>query len=357
MKKLLATVSLLSMSALTLVGCGYSPEERAEREALLEQGEENCIEYVEDKYGFTPDIVSSYLENVDSSPVINFSPNTTGYAYVNCRHDDKIFTVYIKCADTKLFGEDDYQYNDIKNDLIEYIKEQLDTDYVVANVIFGDYYDKSNTCLIDTYYKNNISDIMNGNYKSFIQIGCVDADVSKARGIKDKYNCDYVQVVSFSNQVDAEKYYNGEIYIIEANTASVQSTFIDYDNGVEIVEKQYTESEIFTFDDNASVTEIADRPSVAYWNGKGFSEAKYVSKAYKLDYDGSVLHYYVDLAELKCEDEERANIVFWYDKEGEMTNTIISSRINEGILSGTIYLKSYMENPRMAVCIDKEKTN
>lgn len=108
---------------LFLYGCGYSGEEKQRMKNIEKLGRENAVNYVEEKYGFTPetDQVLICTNHEDKDPL----PWANGYVLVSMRHGDKDFKVHISGEKPTLEGEDDYQHELIMEDAREYLEGML----------------------------------------------------------------------------------------------------------------------------------------------------------------------------------------------------------------------------------------
>lgn len=87
--------------------CGYSKEEKARMEAIRQLGEENAVSYVEEKYGFTPEVdgVEICMEREDGE----IRPWANGYVLARLRRGEETFNVHISGEAALGDGRDDFQ--------------------------------------------------------------------------------------------------------------------------------------------------------------------------------------------------------------------------------------------------------
>ena len=114
--------------------CGYSKEEKQYMKQIEESGKVNAINYIRDKYGFTPKIIS--VEICKDGPDGDPFPSANGDVRVTMSHESKTFTVKISGENpVEISGEkpeekgrDDYQYDQITQDAKEYFEMLLGCD-------------------------------------------------------------------------------------------------------------------------------------------------------------------------------------------------------------------------------------
>ncbi len=113
----------LAFTALLLTGCGPGREEKERRREIQAQGEANAIRYVEEKYGFTPEVeeVQICTERGDGDLV----PWANGYVLALMRRGEDTFKVHISGEKETLEGQDDLQYKIILEDVKGYMGELL----------------------------------------------------------------------------------------------------------------------------------------------------------------------------------------------------------------------------------------
>ena len=109
--------SLLFVSLiLVLSGCFETKEEKVKRKEYSKQASTNAVNYVKNKYGFTPKVVSTNC-TFDSSDM--FLSNCNDTTNVILEYNGKKFHVFIDGSKESTEGKDNYQYDEIVNDLLE----------------------------------------------------------------------------------------------------------------------------------------------------------------------------------------------------------------------------------------------
>ena len=121
MKKIRLTTLLLSC-AMLFSACD-SKEQKAENEKNLRQAEKNAIAYIEEKYGFTPEVIESAIER--SSGLFGGTPLTT--AMIRMSYNNKDFSVYIDGETENTDGADNYQQDEIISALTEKLSEKAES--------------------------------------------------------------------------------------------------------------------------------------------------------------------------------------------------------------------------------------
>ncbi|MBQ8843104.1 MAG: hypothetical protein IJZ65_10805 [Ruminiclostridium sp.] len=114
--KSIKIIPLLLGCSLLLTGCD-SKEQKAENEKNLRQAEKNAVAYIEEKYGFTPEIIESVLERYGG--LFGSTPHTS--ALIRMNHNSKDFSVYIDGSTKNTDGADNYQQEEIISELTEVI--------------------------------------------------------------------------------------------------------------------------------------------------------------------------------------------------------------------------------------------
>ena len=101
-------IAFLLTCSLLLSGCD-SKEQKAENEKNLRQAEKNAVTYIEEKYGFTPEIIESELERYGG--MFGSIPEST--VMVRMSYNNKEFSVYIDGETKNTDGADNYQQEEI----------------------------------------------------------------------------------------------------------------------------------------------------------------------------------------------------------------------------------------------------
>ena len=249
------------------------------------RAEKNAISYIEKKYGFTPEVVSStryYDVNFNFDILITYTKNATDEYKVTMRHDGKDFKVFIPFAEISDKGRDDYQSEEIASALKEKVAsffggKALAMDSMGHKNVFygfctGDYYDGTN---LEHFYSEN------GEYYVYT-VGCDLSDIDFSQMLKEMH-ASKIFVFDFKDKEDFEKRYAESPFdIIDAEKGSVSLDpelpyldeyalmTVDGENVYEKLElKEFEEFLYYSpFTDNISV-EKAEAVDLSNWNAYG----------------------------------------------------------------------------------------
>ena len=152
MKKRVILSFFMVFVLICLTGCRYTKEEKDTMEQYKIQAEENAINYTKEKYNISSEVISSEAELENTDPIPNITPDPTGNVYVKMKSNNKEFYVYITGKETSIIGKDNYQYNEIVNDLLNLIQKDTNVAPYNYQVVYG-FEDSFNyPGLIDVYY-------------------------------------------------------------------------------------------------------------------------------------------------------------------------------------------------------------
>ncbi len=131
-----------------------------------EFGKQNAINYIYNKYGFIPNVISVEDDYVENGPIpdIKSKRQPSGWVYVKMEYNTKEFYVYILGSQASESGSDNYQYDEIVSDIINEVKNIVGVEPYRYDIKYGEswYKNHKEMCrgLIEEYYdKNNISEI------------------------------------------------------------------------------------------------------------------------------------------------------------------------------------------------------
>lgn len=169
MKKIVK-FSFLFIIILIITGCRYTKEELKEFSEIEEKAEKNAIEYLNDKYGFIPKILSTEAEKRSNPVVIDFTPPPTGRAIVQCEYNSTKFKVYINGDSDKIDGFDDYQKDEVIKQVEEYIQSKTGIEAYKSSIKYMANMNYEYEYLVkDLYEKDKIEEfIKNNNFKIII---------------------------------------------------------------------------------------------------------------------------------------------------------------------------------------------
>lgn len=327
-RKKVIFLSLLCLLSLFFMACGYTPEEKKQMQEYEEQGEKNAIAYIEDKYGFTPQVQDLYVDTAPAGPIPDFSPDATGNVWVEFVHDGNVFNVFISGAEETLEGYDDYEAGKIADDLKADLEKRLGI--TIRDIHLS--YNKNSDIENFLHEKYVDVDTFVETYQPEIVINTVDKTSEEM--VNDLADVCYgdckVLIVTYKPEsygdyvtrfIDAYSLYDDSIYMDEC---------FRYDSG-DIEHHTYHQKEItdgiwYVYDDyyvqSVTITQTEDIDDESNWDGRGFLDARRISDAYRVtmeenDVNGSeVIQLFV---EGRLGDGKAVQVVEQYDleKDGE----------------------------------------
>lgn len=145
---------------LGLTGCG--DKEKTQIEKL---GSSNAISYIEEKYGFTPEVISAEAQIKNSDPIPSIK-EYNGYVDVKLKYNNKNFVVNIDGRKESKNGVDNYQQKEIISSLLNTINQYKGSHYSYS-FTYGNY--KNNTYKVEenVIYTNKYYD--GTNIKDFLE--------------------------------------------------------------------------------------------------------------------------------------------------------------------------------------------
>ena len=152
-----------------LCACGYSREEKQHRREMEETGRENVIDYIEEKYGFTPQIEK--IEVCEDWNAFSFQSDANGYvlAVVHAEDGGESFRVHISGEERTSKGRDDFQHGQIMDDgrayfsrLAGYEIYDIALQYMEKGVTGSSYLDGREDNLLSEIYEP-------GSFETFLQ--------------------------------------------------------------------------------------------------------------------------------------------------------------------------------------------
>ena len=331
-KKMIFSFICISFVLVLLTGCGYSKEEKQYMKKLESQAKENAINYIKNKYGFIPNVISTDVEKEDTGPVPDFTPDPTGNIYVYLSYKDKKFEVYISGEEQSSDGIDNYQYNEITSATIKYIEEKTNLNPYSNSINYGNQYsDKNHNGLIkDLFTNDNLEQIIeNNHFKILLEyIGASNLEYIKTNQIFDNLQKTRIILVNY-NSLEAYNKASTHSYIIRGtldegylrnNLMNIESAYI-----IETGKTYYFDLDAKQFDDiyyydrdieqnfnnnvSLSYTTIGD---VSNWVGRGaFENVRQISDAYLVNGIGQDYKYiliYIPVEKLKNYNVENIDV-------------------------------------------------
>lgn len=379
MKKLILQLLILTtLSLILLTGCGYTAEEKAEMSSNEKLSKEIAKTYIKEKYGFTPNIVSTKSEKSDSGPVPSFSTSATGYVYVTCEYNGETFDVVTYADENTDKTYDNYEYNTIRDKVSETISESLGIDIIDTNLLYGEIFGSINGLIHDKF-----TTLQNLNNNKFI-IQCnttsstntiTEESMKSLRGLlpessdisiltyynKEAYNeCSKTTFTNGSSQLGFDIYHY-TLYISEYLTYSKNKEFEHMSFKVKTIEDNgYTWYFVYSTNiDNISI-EKTESLQASNWNGYGFKNAKSISNFYKLtitpnnDSESRSSHgvsIFIPAEQVKNYKTYKIVEQFTNDNGGTAKSTVPTQLYENNYICGTIYNE---ENHIIALCVDND---
>ena len=140
---------ILILTIILLSGC-YSNENKKLAKQYKKQGEINAINYIKEKYGIDAK-VKKVKEEVECNNSWNcMQANPTGNVTVKMISNKKEFNVYVTGTEESNDASDDYQIDNIKEDIIQHLKDNISLELYDYDISF-------NTKYIKELYSDNIN--------------------------------------------------------------------------------------------------------------------------------------------------------------------------------------------------------
>lgn len=221
MSKYIKKMLFVFIICLLITGC-YSKEERALAKQYEKEGKVYAINYVKEKYGFTAKVKS--VKATRSCDVLwgCLDSKPSGDVDVKLKVNKKIFSVAVMGLDEdEISAADDYQHEIIKNDLLNYLKENIPLnlyDYKIDNLK-----------LITEYYDDNLEDMLQyiGNVELYY-IGENNLGVLDLSQIEEFWKNDYIlKLINFKSKEKQEKYKNVNFKNLSLIDENMKNIYID----------------------------------------------------------------------------------------------------------------------------------
>ena len=105
----------------------------------------NAVNYVKEKYGFTPDV-----EKVESQVFDGPIPGRSNIAEVTLSYKKKEFTVYIDCEKKTKHGNDNYQWDEFSNEIKSELEDRIECEDMEIGIALS-YLDETIEDIDDLY--------------------------------------------------------------------------------------------------------------------------------------------------------------------------------------------------------------
>ncbi|MCR5415773.1 MAG: hypothetical protein K6E79_03125 [Pseudobutyrivibrio sp.] len=116
-------VSLIMLIAFILIGCSLSPESQIANQEYRRQGKKNALEYIQEKYGFSPEVLEVKEQYDEPGIVPEFFPDSNGMVKVDMEYEGKEFWVRIPGDSESDDGIDTYEKDEILAAMEQHLKE------------------------------------------------------------------------------------------------------------------------------------------------------------------------------------------------------------------------------------------
>lgn len=166
---------ILLLVPLFLCACGYSREEKRHMKDIAEQGRENAVIYIQEKYGFVPEVENITVCKVQDDG--SYFPEADGTVLAVMRYGEEEFRVHISGEGPVSEGADDYQRGLIAEDGKAFFEALLGYGAYDFFLQYGE--EGSTDCLISKRYEaGNFEDFMQKNRVTIRMDDCAGQDLT-----------------------------------------------------------------------------------------------------------------------------------------------------------------------------------
>ncbi len=326
MKRILGSVLLAGLAILT--GCTYSAEERREMVQYREQGEENALVYVQEKYGFSPTVTDVACEK-GGGGAFDFTPPPTGRVFVTMEQAGQMFCVGIAGDAETTEGVDNYQYAAIKTAVEQRLEELGGCTAEEIFLCYGKYdtlpEDEKNGMIASFFDGENLTEVLAEQYPTMVaayinqDIAAMDMELVKAEtGLVTCLLVDYVSQQAY--KTIETPYFNISGTPIESDIEQHLLCMNGY-RKADYGEDTYVHCKARESHGMLYITDEPDVPVVlteatmsaaSEWNGRGFLDAKQVFPAYALATAAKHVELYIPVELLDTTRPSAAEVVMEY---------------------------------------------
>lgn len=367
------TIGYISLAFLviTLAGCGYTKEEKADMKRYEAQGRENAKDYIKEKYGVDVKIREVTCEKYNSGPIPDFSPSPTGNVFVRMSAQGEDFSVFISGESRNADGIDNYQYQEIVGTFTQELEKITGLSAKSVFICYGEFQTvnaEKNGMIHDFYNGGNLAEILQGGsaraVASYINQPVEQipvSEISRMTGVQTILFADYESQEAY--QAVSQPYYNLTGWPIE-NGIEDQLYQINGYRVVSAGEDYSMNCEKKIQDDIILITEKPEEQvklektildPQENWNGNGFLDAEQVADAYTVETNARKVYVYFPVEKLQTKDVKRTQLVKQYQYRGETCyDTIPGGVTDDGrYISGIAYTKDESEI-KLSVFVDKK---
>lgn len=342
-KNIISIVLIITLLPI-ITGCD-SKEQQLLNKRYVKQARKNAVEYIENKYGFTPDIISAEQERQPG--MFNSTPLST--VLVKMKYEDKAFNVYIDGENENTNGKDNYQFNEIKDGMKKFADNVL---HGIKNIKLESYCVSSGGTTIEVedqknmynkYYDgSNIFEVIADNDSITLTFEYIETDLSSVAdwsAFENIFKYDsfvklrFISYRSENAMHSCEKYVDTDskyaIYI--DNYCNLSNNRISYESEYNYTQEYSIEKESYELGesngfyyyvsgndfDKVSFSEITPEDPI-YWEGRGASNSEFVSPEFSVNTkEECVLIVYYPISEIDFHDEDEVGLAKSYVLNGE----------------------------------------
>ena len=333
-KKFIVLAFAVAMIA-TLNGC-LSKEQKEEAKKYEKQAEENAVEYVKEKYDIDARVTGSQFNRTGM-----FGDAVSTYVDVEMEYEDKKFDVYVvgdkEWADVgeqyKKYCCDNYQYDEIYDDLKVYVKEETNVDIEEILIWYNSTESRRKDHMTELYY--------DGNLEYFLEEQCVNVVIVTT----DEEIGDFDSIDMRDGSLNAysyeEDYYEEYGHTIENDNEHLCALWMNWSADVRSDKEEITEYEkkkfglgYLVYAKECSITVSETSVDAKDWEKDAFDSLEAVSDAYKISGDKVDIYIYVK------SDNDDESIGIAYEKNGKMRYAKTGREEGE-YLVGVLDMKQY----------------
>lgn len=305
-----------------LSGC-YSYQERRQINQYASQASKNAIAYLQQKYGFTAKVLKTRTEKVNTAPVPNFTPDPTGNVYIQMQYQNKKFIVYISGKKRTTDGLDNYQSQQIIEDILEIVERKTKAKPYFYAIEYGNPQLSYKGLVKEYYHQDNLKNVI-----SHLRLRC---DYEKINNLST-LNASTFHQLPLDSTYTLIKTTHRQTFLENQNYPhdySLNQYAPIIDSYVQITQKEVNykkfnlqqQGYFYCMDahDNKaiSITQTAIPYTINEWEGKGAtSKAQIISPAYHIKTSAKQIYLYIPKEIIKSS-STHISIALVYDNEND----------------------------------------
>ena len=290
-----------------------SKEQKAENEKNIKQAEKNAVAYIEEKYGFTPEIIESELERYGS--LFGSIPEST--AMIRMSYNNKEFNVYIDGETENTDGADNYQQNERLSEKAESAKgivgeiKSINIDGGKTHNFFNEAEWNTGNLYSEYFNGENFAEVF-GDNRCIITADYVDADLISLDRSFYNFLLDNERVnlymISYRSEKDYEERPDYSMFTdftgIKKHAIQIEESLVFGKDGAEYNEYVLGKHDNFYYYVSDSTPDTvsfapADMPDASEFDGNGIIDGEFVTPSYSVvSGTGERIYIYYPLSEL-----------------------------------------------------------